>query len=61
MLVATGAASRQLGEVFWHRAKGDNTLVPMLMPERLAFAAPGMPSGEAREAGQIYAVCPGDP
>jgi hypothetical protein len=56
-LVATGAESRQLGEVFWRGAKGDNTLAPMSMSERLAFAAPGMPSGEAREVGQMYRLC----
>ena len=47
-LVATGAEFPQLGEVVLHGAKGDNTLVPMPVPERFTFAAPG---ARARAAG----------
>jgi hypothetical protein len=46
-LVATGADSPQLSEVSLPGAKGGNTLAPMPVPERLTFAAPGTPSGEA--------------
>lgn len=53
-LVATGEDSPQLSEVFLHGAKGDNTLVPMPVPERFKFAAPGTPSGEAINVGQMY-------
>ena len=55
-LVATGAESPQLGEVVLHGAKDNNTLVPMPVPERFTFAAPGTPSGEARNVGQMYAL-----
>jgi hypothetical protein len=44
--------SPQLSEVFLHGAMGGNTLAPMLVPERLTFAAPGMPSGEVINVGQ---------
>ena len=53
-LVATGEDSPQLSEVFLHGAKGANTLAPMPVPERFAFAAPGTPSGEALNVGQMY-------
>jgi len=53
-LVATGEDSPQLSEVFLHGAKGANTLAPMPAPERFAFAAPGTPSGEALNVGQMY-------
>jgi predicted dehydrogenase len=55
-LVATGEDSPQLSEVFLHGAKGDNTLVPMPVPERFTFAAPGTPSGEAKNVGQMYTL-----
>jgi predicted dehydrogenase len=55
-LVATGEDSPQLSEVFLHGAKGDDTLAPMPVPERLSFAAPGTPSGEALNVGQMYTL-----
>lgn len=53
-LIATGEDSPQLGEVFLHGAKGGNTLEPLPVPERFSFAAPGTPSGEAINVGQMY-------
>jgi predicted dehydrogenase len=54
-LVAAGEDSPQLSEVVLHGAKGgDNTLAPMPVPERFTFAAPGTPSGEAINVGQMY-------
>jgi len=53
-LVATGEDSPQLSEVFLHGAKGSDTLAPMPVPERFTFAAPGTPSGEALNVGQMY-------
>ncbi len=55
-LVATGEDSPQLSEVFLHGAKGGNTLAPMPVPERFTFAAPGTPSGEALNVGQMYTL-----
>ena len=55
-LVATGEDSPQLGEVVLHGAKGGNTLAPMPVPERFTFAAPGTPSGEAINVGQMYTL-----
>src|SRR5260370_25007583 len=55
-LVATGEDSPQLSEVVLHGAKGGNTLAPMPVPERLTFAAPGTPSGEAVNVGQMYTL-----
>ena len=55
-LVATGEDSPQLSEVSLQGAKGDNTLGAMPVPERFTFAAPGMPSGEALNVGQMYAL-----
>jgi predicted dehydrogenase len=55
-LVATGEDSPQLSEVFLHGAKGDNTLAPIPVPERLTFAAPATPSGEAINVGQMYTL-----
>src|ERR1700730_1054108 len=57
-LVAMGADSPQLSEVSLHGAKGGNTLVPMPVPERFTFAAPGTPSGEALNVAQMYALFP---
>jgi predicted dehydrogenase len=37
-------------------AKGDNTLAPIPVPERFTFAAPGTPSGEAINVGQMYTL-----
>ncbi len=53
-LVATGEDSPQLSEVFLHGAQGGNTLAPMPVPERFTIAAPGTPSGEATNVGQMY-------
>lgn len=53
-LVATGEDSPQLGEVFLHGAKGDNTLAPMPVPARFTLATPGTPAGEAVNVGQMY-------
>jgi predicted dehydrogenase len=53
-LVATGEDSPQLSEVILHGAKGDNTLAPLLVPERFRFATPATPSGEALNVGQMY-------
>lgn len=53
-LVAMGEDSPQLSEVFLHGAKGGNTLAPMPVPERFTVAAPGTPSGEAINVGQMY-------
>ncbi len=55
-LVATGEDSPQLSEVSLHGAKAANTLMPMPVPERFTFAAPGTPSGEAVNVGQMYAL-----
>ena len=55
-LVAAGEDSPQLSEVSLRGAKGDDTLVAMPVPERLTFAAPGTPSGEALNVGQMYAL-----
>jgi len=55
-LVATGEDSPQLGKVFLHGAKGGNTLAPVPVPEGFALAAPGTPSGEALNVGQMYTL-----
>ena len=55
-LVATGEDSPQLSEVSLHGAKGGNTLAPMPVPERFKFVAPGTPSGEATNVGQMYTL-----
>jgi predicted dehydrogenase len=55
-LVATGEDSPQLSEVFLRGAKGGNTLAPMPVPERFTIAAPGTPSGEATNVGQMYSL-----
>ena len=55
-LVATGADSPQLSEVFLHGAKGADKLAPLPVPERFTIAAPGTPSGEALNVGQMYAL-----
>src|SRR6516165_2340162 len=43
-LVATGADSPQLNVVLLQGAQGGDTLVPMAVPARLTFVAPGTPS-----------------
>jgi predicted dehydrogenase len=55
-LVAMGDDSPQLSEVFLHGAKGGNTLALMTVPERLIFAAPGVPAGEAANVGRMYTL-----
>jgi predicted dehydrogenase len=55
-LVATGEDSPQLGEVLLHGAKRDDKLASLPVPERLRLAAPGTPSGEAGNVGQMYAL-----
>src|SRR5580693_9463793 len=55
-LIATGEDSPQLSEVSLHGAKGGNTLAPMPIPERFKFVAPGTPSGEATNVGQMYTL-----
>jgi predicted dehydrogenase len=55
-LVAMGEDSPQLSQVFLHGAKGANTLAPIPVPERLTFAAPATPSGEAVNVGQMYTL-----
>jgi len=55
-LVATGEDSPQLGKVLLHGAKRDNELAPMPVPERFTIAAPGTPSGEASNVGQMYTL-----
>ena len=54
-LVAVGEDSPQLSEVSLHGAKGGDTLVSMPVPGRFNFA-PGTPSGEAMNVGQMYAL-----
>lgn len=54
-LVASGADSPQLSAVSVHGAKRGNALAAIPPPERLTFAAPGTPSGEAHNVGQMYA------
>jgi predicted dehydrogenase len=55
-LVATGKDSPQLSEVFLNGAKGNNKLAPIPVPERFKFAAPGTPSSEAVNVGQMYTL-----
>jgi predicted dehydrogenase len=55
-LIATGKDSPQLSEVLLQGAKGDNKLAPMPVPERFRLAAPGTPSGEAVNVGQMYTL-----
>jgi predicted dehydrogenase len=55
-LVANGEDSPQLSEVSLHGAKRGNTLEPLPVPERFNLVAPGTPSGEAFNVGQMYAL-----
>ena len=55
-LVASGEDSPQLSEVVLHGAKGADTLSPMPVPERFTLTAPGTPSGEASNVGQMYTL-----
>ena len=53
-LVASGADSPQLSEVLLQGAQRGDTLAPLSVPKRFHFAAPGTPSGEAHNVGQMY-------
>jgi predicted dehydrogenase len=55
-LVASGDDSPQLGEVVLHGAQAGNTLAPIATPDRFALVAPGTPSGEAINVGQMYTL-----
>jgi predicted dehydrogenase len=55
-LIASGEDSPQLSEVFLHGAKRGHALTGMPVPERFTVAAPGTPSGEARNVGQMYTM-----
>lgn len=55
-LIAAGEDSPQLSKVSLHGAKGGNALEPIRVPERLSFTAPGTPSGEAFNVGQMYTL-----
>jgi len=55
-LVASGEDSPQLSEVALHGAKGGNTLAAIPVPARFTLAAPGTPSGEAMNVGQMYTL-----
>jgi len=55
-LFATGEDSPQLSKVSLHGAKGNNTLAPMPVPDRFTFSAPGTPSGESLNVGQMYSL-----
>lgn len=53
-LLANGEDSPQLSHVFLHAAKGNNTLQPMAVPDRLTFVPAGTPDNEAMNVGQMY-------
>jgi predicted dehydrogenase len=55
-LVASGEDSPQLSHVFLHGAKGNNTLQPIPVPDRLTFAPTGTPDNEAMNVGQMYSL-----
>src|SRR5215472_5306966 len=55
-LVACGEDSPQLSDVVLRGAKGGNTLYPVPVPDRLNFASPGTPSGEAVNVGQMFSL-----
>jgi predicted dehydrogenase len=55
-LVAMGDDSPQLSEVSLHGAKGDNTLESIPVLEKFNLTAPGTPSGEAVNVGQMYTL-----
>ncbi len=55
-LVAAGEDSPQLSKVSLHGAKGGNTLQLIPVPPRFSFTAPGTPSGEAFNVGQMYTL-----
>ncbi len=53
-LVVAGEDLPQLSKVSLHGAKSGSTLLPISVPERFSFTAPGTPSGEAFNVGQMY-------
>ena len=53
-LVASAEDSPQLSHVFLHGGKGNNTLQPMPVPDRLTFTPAGTPDNEAMNVGQMY-------
>jgi predicted dehydrogenase len=55
-LVASGEDSPQLSEVSLHGAQRGNALAPIAVPDRFKLAAPGTPSGEPTNVGQMYAL-----
>ncbi|MGC2201219.1 MAG: hypothetical protein WA633_13875, partial [Stellaceae bacterium] len=55
-LVASGKDSPQLSQVSLQGAKGANTLAAIPVPQRFTFAAPGTPSGDAINVGQMYTL-----
>src|SRR5271165_2026616 len=55
-LIATGEDSPQLGAVALHGAQRGNTLAPIDVPQRFTVTAPGTPSGEAFNVGQMYTL-----
>ena len=55
-LVASGEDSPQLSEVVLHGAKGIDTLAAMPVPQRFTLTAPGTPSGETSNVGQMYTL-----
>jgi predicted dehydrogenase len=55
-LVAMGEDSPQLSEVSLHGAQGNNALAPIPVPAHFTVAAPGTPSGEASNVGQMYTL-----
>jgi predicted dehydrogenase len=55
-LAAAGEDSPQLSAVSLYGAQRGNALAAMPAPERLSFAAPGTPGGEAWNVGQMYAL-----
>ena len=55
-LIVAGEDSPQLGAVSLCGAQQANTPTPIPIPERFSLAAPGTPSGEAFNVGQMYAL-----
>jgi predicted dehydrogenase len=55
-LVAMGEDSPQLGAVSLHGAQRGDTLAPIQVPAHFTVAAPGTPSGEAFNVGQMYTL-----
>jgi predicted dehydrogenase len=55
-MVAMGEDSPQLSAVSLHGAQGNNALAPIPVPAHFTVAAPGTPSGEASNVGQMYTL-----